>query len=186
MQINATLRPADRAEWRGWLERYHRAADEIWLVLAGRPGESGLPYLDAVEEALCFGWIDSVAKRLLSGERAQRFTPRQRRSNWTELNKERARRLIRLGLMTDAGRAALPDLEALFPVAADIAQAIQAAPGAWAHFEAYPDLYRRVRVGYIEEARRNHVEFERRLRNFVTKTASNRVYGNWNDGGKLG
>ena len=72
-----------------------------------------------------------------------------------ELNKERARRLIRLGLMTDAGRAMLPDLTAPHTVAADIVAALQAEPDAWPHFLAFPDPYcRRVRVGYIEETRK--------------------------------
>lgn len=76
-------------------------------------------YLDAVEEALCFGWIDSFAKRITPIERVQRFSPRRPKSNWTELHKARARRLIALGPMTNAGRATLPDLDAPFVLAAD-------------------------------------------------------------------
>ena len=102
------------------------------------------------------------------------------------MNKERARRLIRLGLMTEAGRAMLPDLTASHTVAADIVAALQAEPDAWPHFLAFPDLYRRVRTGNVEDSRRDPGEFERRLRNFVQKTASNQMFGNWNDGGRLG
>ena len=186
MQVTATFKPGDRPAWRAWLERNHRTASEIWLLLDDRPEEPTVSYLDAVEEAICFGWIDGIQKRFSTYERAQRFTPRKPRSNWTELNKERARRLIRLGLMTEAGRATLPDLTAPHTVAADIVAALQAEPDAWPHFLAFPDLYRRVRTGYIEEARRDRGEFERRLRNFVRKTASNQMFGNWNDGGRLG
>jgi uncharacterized protein YdeI (YjbR/CyaY-like superfamily) len=119
-------------------------------------------------------------------ERAQRFSPRKQRSNWTELNKERARRLIRLGLMTEAGWATLPDLTIEFAVADDIVAALKAVPDAWSNFLAFPDLYRRVRIGYVEEVRKNRSEFERRLNNLVQKSAANQMFGNWNDGGRLG
>jgi uncharacterized protein YdeI (YjbR/CyaY-like superfamily) len=172
--------------WRVWLEEHHATADGIWLLLDDRPEKPTVSYLDAVEEAMCFGWIDGIQKRFSSNERAQRFTPRKRRSNWTELNKERARRLIRLGLMTDSGRATLPDLNVPFAVAEDIVDALKAEPDAWPHFLSFPELYRRVRIGYIEEMRKNRSEFERRLRNFVKRTAANQMFGNWNDGGRLG
>jgi uncharacterized protein YdeI (YjbR/CyaY-like superfamily) len=151
-----------------------------------RPEHPTVEYLDTVEEALCFGWIDGIAKRYSSHELAQRFTPRKRRSNWTELNKARARRLIRLGLMTEAGRATLPDLDAEFVIAADIITVLQSQPDTWSNFQQFPDLYQRVRIGYIEEMRKNPTEFERRLQNFIKQTAANKLFGNWNDGGRLG
>ena len=185
MQVTTTFKPRDRAAWRVWLEEHHAATDEIWLLLDDRPEETTVSYLDAVEEAICFGWIDGIQKRYSTYERAQRFTPRKRRSNWTELNKERARRLIRLGLMTEAGRATLPDLSAQFVFAEDIVDALKSEPDAWYNFLAFPELYRRVRIGYIEEVRKNGGEFERRLRNLVKRTATNQMFGNWNDGGRL-
>ena len=155
MEVTATVKPSDRAAWRAWLAQNHGTASEIWLVLDDRREEPTVAYLDAVEEAICFGWIDSIQKRISDNERAQRFSPRKRRGKWTELNKERARRLIRLGLMTDAGQATLPDLTIPFTVAEDIEAALQATANAWSHFLAFPDLYRRIRVGYIEEARKD-------------------------------
>jgi len=186
MQVTTTFKPKDRTEWRVWLEQHHATAEEIWLLLDDRPEEPTVSYLDAIEEAICFGWIDGIQKRHSTYERAQRFTPRKQRSNWTELNKERARRLIRLGLMTDAGRTTLPDLNAQFIFAEDIVAALKAEPNAWSNLLAFPELYRRVRIGYIEEMRKNQSEFERRLRNFVKRTAANQMFGNWNDGGRLG
>lgn len=186
MQVTTTYKPTGRAAWRGWLEQHQGTATEIWVLLDDRPEEPTLLYLDAVEEAICFGWIDSIQKRFSPYERAQRFSPRKRRSNWTELNKERARRLIRLGLMTDAGQATLPDLTIEFSIADDIVAALKSAPDAWSNFLAFPDLYRRVRIGNIEEMRKNQSEFERRLHNLVKKTAANQMFGNWNDGGRLG
>jgi uncharacterized protein YdeI (YjbR/CyaY-like superfamily) len=185
MNITDTTKPRDRQEWRSWLEQSHQTLTEIWLLSDDHPEEQTVTYLDAVEEAICFGWIDGIQKRYSKHELAQRFTPRKRRSNWTELNKERARRLIRLELMTEAGRATLPDLKLEFIVAEDILAVIKAKPDALAHFLEFPDLYLRVRIGYIEEMRKNSAEFDRRLQNFVSKTAANKMFGNWNDGGRL-
>jgi uncharacterized protein YdeI (YjbR/CyaY-like superfamily) len=185
MQVTTTFKPKDRTPWRGWLEQHHATADGIWLLLDDRPEEPTVSYLDAVEEAICFGWIDSIQKRYSTYERAQRFTPRKQQSNWTELNKERARRLIRLELMTEAGRRTLPDLNAKFIVAEDIMEILREKPNIWSNFLEFPDLYRRIRIGYIEEMRKNPSEFERRLQNFVSKTADNKMFGNWNDGGRL-
>lgn len=186
MDITDTIKPRDRAEWRQWLENNHSQLTEIWLLTDDRPEVPTVAYLDAVEEAICFGWIDGIQKRASSHELAQRFTPRKRRSNWTELNKARASRLIQQELMTAAGRATLPDLDAEFVIATDIITVLQSQPDTWSNFQQFPDLYRRVRIGYIEEMRKNPTEFERRLQNFIKKTAENKLFGNWNDGARLG
>jgi uncharacterized protein YdeI (YjbR/CyaY-like superfamily) len=185
MDITNTIKPIDRTEWRTWLAQNHKTLTEIWVLSDDRPEYPTVEYLDAVEEALCFGWIDGIAKRYSSHELAQRFTPRKRRSNWTELNKARARRLIRLGLMTESGRATMPDLDTEFIVAEDILAALRAEPEVWTNYQTFPDLYRRIRIGYIEEMRKNRSEFDRRLQNFVSKTAANKMFGNWQDGGRL-
>lgn len=185
MKVTETFKPNNRQDWRNWLTLNHAIAGEIWLLFDDRADVQTISYLDAVEEALCFGWIDGIQKRHHASERAQRFTPRRKKSNWTELNKERARRLIRLGFMTEAGMATLPDLQAQPSVPVDIIQALQAEPDAWVHFQTFPDLYRRVRIGYIVEARNKPDEFARRLNSFVKRTAANQLFGNWNDGGRL-
>jgi uncharacterized protein YdeI (YjbR/CyaY-like superfamily) len=185
MDITNTTKPIDRTEWREWLDKNHKALTEIWLLSDDRTEKPTVTYLDAVEEAICFGWIDGIQKRFSTYELAQRFTPRKQRSNWTELNKERARRLIRLELMTEAGRATLPNLNAKFIIAEDIMDVLKTKPAAWSNFLAFPDLYHRVRIGYIEEMRKTPNEFDRRLQNFVSKTAHNKMFGNWNDGGRL-
>lgn len=185
MEITSTIKATSRAAWRAWLLANHATESEVWIVSDERSGQPGITYLDSVEEAICFGWIDGIAKRLSETEKAQRFTPRRARSHWTELNKERARRLVRLGLMTDAGRRTLPDLSADFEIASDILTAIRQDPSAWNFFQELPNLYVRVRVGYIEEMRKQPVEFNRRLQNFVSKTANRKMFGNWNDGERL-
>ena len=171
--------------WRGWLAENHASERQVWVLYDGRPDCSAVGYLDSVEEAICFGWIDGIQKRY-SEFGGCSDSPRRHRSNWTELNKERARRLIRLGLMTEAGAAKLPDLSMEFVVADDIIAAIRDTPDAWAHFCGFPDLYVRVRVGYIEEQPRDPTEFWRRLTNFLARTAAGKMFGNWKDDGRLG
>ncbi len=176
MKITATFQPVSRAAWRNWLEQHHASRQEIWL-LSGKQTPS-LSYLESVEEALCFGWIDGIAKRFDTDLRAQRFTPRRKKSHWTELNKERARRLIAQGLMTDAGLAILPNLT-LEPlqIAPDILGALQADPDIWRHFLAFPEIYQRIRIGYIEEVRNNQPVFGTRLQNFLRRTKQNKQFG---------
>lgn len=176
MEVTETHHAPDRSAWRRWLEQHHGSKTEVWLVRdKARPS---VPYLEAVEEALCFGWIDGIAKKISETRTAQRFTPRRRRSHWTELNKERARRLIEEGRMTSAGRAVLPDLSPeAFQVAPDILAALQAEPETWAHFQGFPGVYRRIRVGYIEEMRRDPTVFRSRLENFLEKTRQNKQFG---------
>lgn len=100
--------PGSRAEWRSWLERNHDARTEVWLVFYKRhTGKPTLSYNDAVEEAVCFGWIDGV-KRSIDDERyTHRFTPRKPASKWSATNRKRAGKMIRDGLMTAAGRKAI-------------------------------------------------------------------------------
>src|SRR5206468_8523724 len=108
MDVGKTLDARTRTAWRGWLQRNHAREKQIWLVYhAKASGRSSLAYNDAVDEAMCFGWIDSTVKKLSTHSRAQRFTPRRKGSPVSEVNKARARRLMRAGRMTGSGRAAL-------------------------------------------------------------------------------
>lgn len=112
-EVKNIVAAKNRVEFRDWLSAHCSTEIECWVaVKRGKPeNDDVFYYLDAVEEALCFGWIDSTHK-LIDGVRRQRFTPRKKNSLWTELNKERVRRLEKLGLMTDAGRAVLPAMGA--------------------------------------------------------------------------
>lgn len=183
MEITTTFDAGTRSAWRRWLEEHHGTRTEIWLLIRRGQAET-ITYLDAVEEAICFGWIDGIAKRVGEAS-AQRFTPRRPRSHWTELNKERARRLLAGGWMTEAGLRTLPDLSvAPVQVPDDIRRRLEAEPGAWESFQRFPDLYRRVRLGYVEEVRtRNPAEWEKRLANFIRRTARGEMFGNWDDSG---
>lgn len=177
--ITETLEVNDRAGWRQWLSENHAEAKEIWLVYYTKSsGKPSIAYLHAVEEALCFGWIDGIAKKLDAERQVQRFTPRRPKSHWTELNKERARRLIAAGLMTEAGHAKLPDLSIeSFQIAADILEALQSDAQVWANFQAFPPHYQRIRVSAIEEMRRQPDVFRTLLEKFITKTRENKMFG---------
>lgn len=109
MEITNLLQFAEREELRRWLEQNHLTERCCWVVMyrAKRPEWDAIAYLDVVEEALCFGWIDSTLKRMPDGRLVQRLSPRRKGSHWTELNKERCADLERRGLMTDAGRREL-------------------------------------------------------------------------------
>lgn len=110
MEIGETLYVTTREEYRAWLEENHQSKTEIWLVQYKKAAKKpSINYVEAVEEALCFGWIDSTEKSIDAQRYATRFSPRRPKSNWTETNKERARRMIAEGKMTKAGLAALPD-----------------------------------------------------------------------------
>lgn len=179
MEITTTLNATDREMWRAWLEANHANEKEIWLLFpSSKSDEPHLSYVHAVEEALCFGWIDGIAKRYDDNYRAQRFSPRRPKGNWTELNKERARRMIAAGRMTPAGEATLPDLSLdAFSIAPDILEALQADPQTWEHFQNFPGLYQRIRISYIESARKQPDEFQKRLEKFLTMTKQNKTFG---------
>jgi uncharacterized protein YdeI (YjbR/CyaY-like superfamily) len=109
MEISETLYVTTREAFRKWLEENHKSKKEIWLIQYKKATKKpSMNYADAVEEALCFGWIDGTQKSMDTERYALRFSPRRPKSNWTETNKERARRLLTEGKMTEAGWATLP------------------------------------------------------------------------------
>ena len=105
--------PKSRNAWRKWLEKHHRHTTEVWLVFYKRhTGKPTLSYSDAVEEALCFGWIDGIRKSVDDERYMHRFTPRKRGSKWSDSNKQRVARMIEAGLMQPAGEAAVNEAKA--------------------------------------------------------------------------
>ena len=181
-----TFYTSDRNEWRAFLSAHFEDTPEIWFVFPMKEsGEEGLSYNDAVEEALCFGWIDSTQK-MLGGIRMQRFGPRKKNSPWTELNKQRVRRLETLGLMTDAGRAVLPDMsKRSFKMDADVETALKQAR-VWSKFKSFPPLYQRVRAYNVAFYKtRNPVLYDKALSHLIAETKQGRLFGAWNDYGRL-
>ena len=113
MEITTLLEYSDRSQLRAWLQENHSREKECWIVMSRSktPSPGVLPYIDVVEEALCFGWIDSTLKKLPDGRLAQRLSPRRKNSHWTRLNIEWCASLESRGLMTEAGRVALQQSE---------------------------------------------------------------------------
>ncbi|MAG35393.1 MAG: hypothetical protein CL878_03985 [Dehalococcoidia bacterium] len=181
MEVGRTLYITDRDQWRSWLADHHDREKEIWLIYYKKgSGQPRIPYNDAVEEALCYGWIDSIVKGIDEERYTQRFTPRRPKSNLSEMNKVRVRRLIVEERMTEAGLAAIRhafDEDEQLTVAPDILQALQQDAETWKNFQGFLDSYKRIRVGFIEGARTRPEVFQQRLHHFLKMTAQNKRYG---------
>jgi uncharacterized protein YdeI (YjbR/CyaY-like superfamily) len=179
-----TFYAQDRAEWRAWLAQNHASAPRIWFIYY-KPG-SGKPcvaYDDAVEEALCFGWIDSHTKTIDDQHYVQLFTPRKPKSQWSKINKRRIEKLIELGLMTEAGlqkiEAAKGDgswsrydsVDAL-QIPDDLAQALAANETANTYFQAFNNSSKKIILWWIESAQRPQTR-QKRIAETVALAAQN-------------
>lgn len=182
MIIDKIAQAHTRQEWRNWLSDNHSTEDYCWLVIA----DHTIGYLDSVEEALCFGWIDSTTKKVNDTQTAQRFSPRKKRSSWTELNKERVRRLDKLGLMTEAGNKVLPDMSPeSFSIPEDILVQLRQDEELYTNFQNLPELYVRVKISNIQSVKSDATLYQNRLTKFIEQTRMNKRYGQWNDNGRL-
>jgi len=161
------------------LRENYQVKNEIWLIYPRKQSaDPRIPYNDAVEEALCFGWIDSIVKSVDANRYAQRFTPRHSGSSFSQTNKERLRRMIEKGkVMTDVLRTLGDQLEDPFRFPEDIREALRANQQAWDNFQTYSGSYQRIRISYVDVARDRPEEFEKRLRNLVLKTEQNKQFG---------
>ena len=137
-----------------------------------------IPYNDAVEEALCFGWIDSTVKKLDNHHTVQRFTPRRKGSGYSQPNKER------LQVMAQQGKIIEPILEKVqtildegYQYPDDILAALQQDEETWSNFNGFKEPYRRIRVAYVDNARKRPEDFNKRLENLLKKTKANKKFG---------
>lgn len=186
MEIDKLLTFKKREELREWLLANSTTEKYCWVIVTIKPKLDTLLYLDVVEEALCFGWIDGVKKKLSEKQTAQRLSPRAKKSPWTELNKERVRRLEKLGLMTDEGRKILPsDIYQPFKIDSVIEEKLKEDQQIYENFMAFPDLYRRIRIDTIQTNKKDAVLFESRLAKLIEQTKANKQYGAWHDNGRL-
>jgi uncharacterized protein YdeI (YjbR/CyaY-like superfamily) len=172
-----------RDKWRQWLARHHASSPGIWLVRHKRhTGVDTMPYEDVVREALCFGWIDSLIKRLDDGRFAIKVTPRKATSKWSDMNRKRWRELEAAGLLAPAGLgaaptqnryAARPTIPQLPPY---VAKAIKTNVKAWQFFQGLAPTYRRDFVVWIHTAKRPETR-ARRLRESVALLAAGKRLG---------
>lgn len=166
-----------REDWRTWLGDNFDAQGEIWFVFPLKSsGKRSITYNDAVEEALCFGWIDSTIKALDNVHRIQRFTPRNSKSTYSQANKERLKWLLENKMIhpqfEDEIRNVLSD-PFIFP--SDIIDRLKEEQIVWENYQHFSDAYKRIRIAYIEAARKRPEEFEKRLNNFINKVKENKV-----------
>ena len=179
MEIGETLYVVEREEWRRWLEANFESAREIWLVYPNKAsGEGRILYNDAVEEALCFGWIDSIIKKLDPLHAVQRFSPRKPKSGYSQQNKERLRWLAERDLLHPSVRESVEDVlneEYVFPP--DILEAIRANGEAWKHFQGCSPAYQRIRVAYVDVGRARAEVFASRLENLIRASEKGRQIG---------
>jgi uncharacterized protein YdeI (YjbR/CyaY-like superfamily) len=174
-----------REEWRVWLESHHDSEDEVWLIYYKKPsGKPRVAYNDAVEEAICFGWIDSTVRKIDEERYMQKFTPRNPTSVWSELNKSRAEKMIHEGRMTEAGLAniaaaresgewgkdrSLPDAVEMPP---ELRAALLKNPTAKENFERFAPSYRRLYSRWVADAKREETR-EKRIRKVVGRAEKN-------------
>jgi len=173
----ATKYFASRKEWRKWLTKNFETAKEIWLVFPLKAShKKAIPYNDAVEEALCFGWIDSTVKSLDREHKIQRFTPRNPKSSYSQANKERLKWLLEHKMihpkLTDEVQKIVAEP---FRFPKDIIDKIKADEIVWENYQNLSESYKRIRIAYIDSARNRPAEFEKRLNNFISKTRANKL-----------
>jgi len=186
MEITKTLYVTKRKDWRKWLAKNHQKQKEVWLVYYRKnSGKPRISYDDAVLEALCYGWIDSTAKKIDTESFAQRFSPRRKNSILSQMNRERVRELIKEKKMTQAGLEALAhvfdlktDQAEKFKIPANILKALKVNKDAWKHFQKMPAPYQRIRIAYIEDYREYDKNIYRKsLAYFIKMTAQNKRIG---------
>src|SRR5690349_333448 len=178
MKVMKRFPATDRSTWRSWLAANYASEREVWVVFQKKhTGRIGMSYEESVEEALCFGWIDSIVKRLDDDSYARKFTPRTDNTNWSESNKRRVARCIKDGRMTAIGLAKIsyPNPENYQPIERGssksarpavalplfVTRSLRANPTVWKHFNSLPPSHQRSYIGWITQAKREETR-ERR------------------------
>ena len=186
MEFNNVLNCKTKEDFYSWLNDNHQTETECWIECKkGKiKDDNEFYYIDAVYMALCFGWIDSI-HRNKDGITLQKFSPRKKNSPWGELNKERCRWLIKNNLMQQSGFNELPDLEEEFIIDKDILKLLKKDKEVWNNFNNFPELYKKIRISNIQRERKKKDVFDRMLEHFLEETKKNKMYGEWNDQGRL-
>lgn len=179
-----TLEVRSRQEWRRWLKEHDSSKRAIWLVFNKRhTGVGSLTYDEAVEQALCYGWIDSLMRRLDGAQYARKFTPRNPDSRWSTINRRRYAGLKARGLLAAPGlkrpptrRSGDAPRRSVSALPAYIQNAFKSEPRAWRYFQQLAPSYRRTYIGWIDSAKRQETK-ERRLREAITLLAASKKLG---------
>ncbi len=184
------LYAASRDQWREWLAENHKTKKEVWLIYYKKhTGKPRVPYEDAVEEAICFGWIDSTVKKLEEEKYAQKFTPRNVKSKWSQLNIQRAKRMMRAGRMTKAGLVRCQEaiknsgeeprkkpLKNRLNIPPDLRDALSSNERVWKNFNNLAPSYRRLYIRWITGAKKEETR-KRRLKEAMALLEQNKKLG---------
>ena len=175
MKITKSHSPSSRSDWRKWLEQNHDSEQEVWLVyLKAGGGKTNIDYESSVEEALCFGWVDSIIQKIDEEKYVRKFNPRRMDSKWSESNKRRVLKVIREGRMTAAGMAKVTfdvgKVDASKPkvkrapvqMPEKMEEALKSRPGLWEAFQNVSPSYRRNYILWLSDAKKPET-FERRF-----------------------
>lgn len=185
MEITETLYVTNRIDWRDWLQSNHQSKKEIWLIYFKKhTGKPRIPYDDAVEEALCFGWIDSIVKRVDDATFVQKFSPRKPRSVWSVLNKERVEKMIKAGLMTQVGMDKIEEAKnngkweeaysskKAVDIPSDLTIALRKDKVAHRNFLNFADSYKNMYINWINSAKKEETR-QRRIKEVVLRSSKN-------------
>ncbi|MFD8496671.1 YdeI family protein [Amycolatopsis sp. NPDC059657] len=172
-----TFSAATTEEWRDWLIHNGQSEKEIWLIIHHKDSETpSIRYHEAIEHALCFGWIDGLHRKHGTGSSQLRFTPRTARSSWSEVNRERAARMIEQGLMTPHGQALIDLAKAKgtweVSMPDDLREQLTREPAAHANYEKFPPSSKRLILQWIVTAKKPETR-QRRIAETVTLAAAN-------------
>jgi len=179
VKISKTLYAQTAKDWRAWLEKHYKSEKEIWLIYYKKNSDKPrISYNDAVEEALCFGWIDSIVKGIDNEKYAQRFSPRNSKSPYSQANKERLAKLIKKGRVVKDVLNTLGDMvNKPYIIPQDILEEIKKDKTVWENFQQFSDEYGRIRTAFIDGARSRPKEFKKRLNYFINMTGKNKQFG---------
>jgi uncharacterized protein YdeI (YjbR/CyaY-like superfamily) len=177
--VKSTYHPKNREAWRVWLKKHHRTASEIWCLFSKKHAATpSVSYDDAVEEALCFGWIDGVVRTIDADCYAQRFSPRKPGSSWSPSNIKRMKKMIVAGKVEPAGRAAFAGHQRRrttprpTKLPAALERHFRSDLRAWCNFQKFPAGYQRMTIGWVASAKQDRTR-RRRLDQLITKSAHN-------------
>lgn len=179
----------NRKDWRKWLTEHHDTKKEVWLVYYKKDtGKPSIPYDDSVEEALCFGWVDSIIRKIGAAKFARKFTPRKAASKWSEANKERAEKMIQEGKMTSTGFVRVQKAKETgewvkthatkkeLATPSYFEEALAGNKKALGFYSRLAPSYKRTAVAWIESAKREETR-KKRLAEFIGLLEQNKKLG---------
>jgi uncharacterized protein YdeI (YjbR/CyaY-like superfamily) len=189
MNENTILHIKNRNEWRKWLEINHKNIKEVWLIHYKKPSnKKSINHFEAVEEALCFGWIDSKLKKIDKESFILKYSPRRPKSIWSKINKEKAEELITSGKMTKSGLEKIKDAkkQGLWDTAytnlvkdrlpSDLKNSLMQNKTAWNNFQKFANSYRNMYIGWVKGAKTQETR-KRRISEVVKRAAKNKKPG---------